>query len=121
MDFDELSHAVIGCALEVHRELGPGLLESAYHRALEYELSLAGIPFATEVDLPVNYKGVAIPTNYRIDLFVNGQIILELKAVERIIPVHWAQLLTYMKLTNTTKGLLFNFNEPTLFIKRMVL
>jgi GxxExxY protein len=121
MEFEELSRRVIGCALEVHRELGPGLLESAYHRALEYELELVLIDFVSEVDLPVNYKGMAIPANYRIDLFINGQIIVELKAVEKILPIHEAQLLTYMKLTKTRTGLLLNFNQPTLYIKRMVL
>jgi len=114
---------VIGCAIEVHRNLGPGLLESAYEQCLAYELSQAGLAFELQKTLPVEYKGIHIDCGYRIDVLVEDKIILELKAVERLLPVHAAQLLTYMKLADVGIGLLINFHELQLVkgLKRFVL
>src|SRR5205085_481070 len=92
---DELSHLIIGAAIEVHRHLGPGLLESAYQKCLEHEMKLRAIPFEPEVKLPVVYKGLALDCAYRMDLVVGGLVIVELKSVEKLIPIHDAQLLTY--------------------------
>ena len=121
--FDELSNAVIGCAIEVHRELGPGLLESAYEKCLAHELGLKGIPFVLQTVMPVEYKGVLIDCGYRLDLLVDGKLILELKAVAAIEPIHEAQILTYLKLAKVKSGLLINFNVPQLRqgLKRFVL
>jgi len=123
MEFDELSRRVIGCALEVHRELGPGLLESAYGQCLAHELTLKGIPFELQKAMPVDYKGVQIDCGYRVDLLVDGKIVLELKAVVAFEPIHEAQILTYMKLAKVRTGLLINFNVPLLRhgIQRFVL
>jgi GxxExxY protein len=123
VEFDELSYRVIGCALEVHRALGPGLLESAYEQCLARELSLAGIPFELQVPLPVEYKGVRLDCGYRLDAVVDGRVVVELKAVEKMALIHEAQLLTYMKLAGLKVGLLINFNVPVLKegIKRLVL
>jgi len=123
MEFDELSRRVIGCALEVHRELGPGLLESAYGQCLAHELTLKGIPFELQKAMPVDYKGVPIDCGYRVDLLVDGKIVLELKAVVAFEPIHEAQILTYMKLAKVRTGLLINFNVPLLRhgIQRFVL
>jgi GxxExxY protein len=109
-EFSDLSHRVIGCAIEVHRELGPGLLESTYRDCLAKELELNGIPCQREVALPVLYKGLRIESGYRIDLLVDDDILLELKAVTELCPVHEAQLLTYMKLAEISHGFLINFN-----------
>ena len=114
MKFNDLSTKVIGCALEVHRNLGPGLLESAYEHCLAHELSLANIPFELQRGIPVEYKGVKLECVYRIDILIDDQIIIELKAVEELMPIHEAQLLTYMKLTNISLGLLINFNVKLL-------
>lgn len=123
MEFDKLSNRVIGCALEVHRALGPGLLESAYEQCLAHELSLAGINFRLQVPVAVEYKGIKIDCGYRIDMLINDELIVELKSVERIVPIHQAQLLTYMKLAEVKVGLLINFNVEILKagIKRFVL
>ena len=123
MKFDELSNKVIGCALEVHKNLGPGLLESTYEQCLAHELKMANIPFRLQHPLPVEYKGIKLDCGYRVDLFIDGKMIIELKSVERILPIHQAQLLTYMKLTGVSIGLLINFNVQYLKdgIKRMVL
>lgn len=110
IQFDEVSRKVIGCAIEVHRELGPGLLESAYARCLAHELTLKGIAFELQKPMPVESKGVQIDCGYRLDLVVDGQIILELKAVAAIEPIHEAQILTSMKLAKVRTGLLINFN-----------
>lgn len=120
---DALSDAAIGCAIEVHRSLGPGLLESAYCDCLAHELSLAKIQFRREVPLPIDYKGVTLATAYRLDFLVDEQLILEIKAVERIEDIHEAQLLTYLRLSGKKTGLLLNFNERYLKngILRMVL
>ena len=110
----ELSDQIIGAAIEVHRELGPGLLESTYQACLAHELSLRGIPFVSQLDLPLTYKGVQPDVGYRIDLLVDDKIIVELKAVERVTPIHEAQLLTYLRLLKKPVGLLLNFSVPVL-------
>ena len=110
----ELTDKIIGAAIEVHKVLGPGLLESAYQVCMEHESSLRRIPFEHLVDLSLNYKGIILDAGYVIDLVYNKRVIVELKAVERVIPVHEAQLLTYMKLTGIRVGLLINFNIPVL-------
>jgi GxxExxY protein len=122
MKFDELSNKVIGCALKVHRELGPGLLESTYEQCLCYELSQVGINFERQKELPVKYQNVMIDCGYRIDLLVEGKLIVELKSVDTLQRIHEAQLLTYMKLAQIGIGLLINFNSVLLRdgIKRLV-
>jgi GxxExxY protein len=121
--FDELSKRVIGCAIEVHRNLGPGLLESTYEQCLAHELKCVGIPFMLQHPLPVNYSGVKLDCGYRVDLLIDNKIIVELKSVEKLLPIHQAQLLTYMKLAEIKIGLLMNFNVRFMKngIKRMVL
>jgi GxxExxY protein len=123
MTFDPLSNRVIGCAIEVHRELGPGLLESAYQICLAHELSRAGIRFVLEQPMPVAYKGLQLDCGYRLDMLVENELILELKAVEEVLGIHEAQILTYLKLAKLKTGLLINFNVPILKqgIKRFVL
>jgi GxxExxY protein len=120
--FDELTKRVIGACIEIHRSLGPGLLESAYEECLCHELSLAGISYERQKPLPVHYKGVNLDCGYRLDLVVGHKLVVELKAVESLLPVHEAQLLTYLKLSGLTLGLLINFNVPVLKsgIKRIV-
>lgn len=123
MEFEMLSNRVIGAAIEVHRCLGPGLLESAYRQCLAHELALAGIAFASEYPVPVTYKDVKLDCGYRIDLLVESRLVVELKAVEKLLPLHEAQLLTYMRLAQASTGLLINFNVKFLKdgLKRMVL
>ena len=111
---DPLTHKVIGCAIEVHRNLGPGLLESAYEICLAYELKHADLLVERQLELPIRYKDVNLDCGYRVDMIVEKQLLIELKAVSELLPVHEAQLLTYMKLTNISKGLLLNFNVPIL-------
>jgi GxxExxY protein len=111
---DPRTSPIIGAAIEVHRQLGPGLLESAYEQCLCHELHLRGLPFKCQVDLPVSYKGVQLDCGYKIDLIVGDEVIVELKSVERILPVHEAQLLTYLKLSGKKVGLLINFNSSLL-------
>jgi GxxExxY protein len=111
---DPRTAAIIGAAIEVHRQLGPGLLESAYEQCLCHELHLRELPFTCQVDLPVSYKGLKLDCGYKIDLVVNEEVIVELKAVEKILPVHEAQLLTYLKLSGRKVGLLINFNSSLL-------
>jgi GxxExxY protein len=120
---DPLTEKIIGFAIEVHRQLGPGLLESAYEECLCYELRQSGLVFRRQVPLPVVYKAIRLDCGYRIDIVVEERVILELKTVERLIPVHDAQLLTYLKLSGVRIGLLLNFNAPVLKdgIRRMVL
>ena len=122
MEFDELSKRVIGCALEVHRELGPGLPESTYEQCLAHELKLNGIRFKLQHPQPVEYKGVRLDCGYRVDLLIEDELIIELKAVEQIKGIHEAQRLTYMKLAGIKTGLLMNFNVTRLKngIKRFV-
>ena len=120
---DGLSGKVIGCMIEVHQALGPGLLESTYQQCLARELDLQGIAFKLENPLPVEYKGIQLDCGYRIDVLVEDRMIVELKAVDAIKEIHKAQLLTYMKLAGIKIGLLVNFNVPKLTsgIKRFVL
>jgi len=112
--FTDLSHRVIGAAIEVHRHLGPGLLESTYQQCLARELHLSGISFKLEYPLPVEYKGLHLDCGYRIDVLIEDAIILELKSVTQLKPIHEAQLLTYMKLTHIKQGFLINFNVEIL-------
>ena len=118
-----LSREIIGAAIEVHKSLGPGLLESAYESCLCQELKLSGIPFEHQVPLGLEYKSVRLEDVYRMDIIVNGMVLLELKSVERLEPIHDAQLLTYLRLSHIWLGLLINFNIPVLKqgIKRFVL
>jgi len=111
---DPFTEKVIGCAIEVHRQLGPGLLESTYQQCLAYELSQSDIPFHLEWAMPVEYKNIKLDCGYRIDVFVDEQLILELKAIEQIKDIHKAQLMTYMKLAHIKTGLLINFNVTKL-------
>ena len=108
------THDIVGAAIEVHRRLGPGLLESTYESCLCRELSLRGISFRQEVPLPVHYRGLELDCGYRLDIVVEDSVIVEVKAVGKILPVHRAQLLTYLKLTNLRLGLLINFNVEVL-------
>ena len=110
MDENEVATAVIGAAIEVHRHLGPGLLESAYELALTHELRLRGVPVLRQVTLPVTYKGVELDEAYRIDLVVCDLVLVEVKAVEALTMVHQAQLLTYLRLSGRRLGLLLNFH-----------
>jgi GxxExxY protein len=123
LEFDALSNQVIACAIEVHKNLGPGLLESTYGQCLAYELSQKKIFFYREYALPVEYKGVKLDCGYRVDLMVENALILELKSIETVLPIHEAQLLTYMKLARIHTGLLINFNVKRLKegLKRFVL
>lgn len=111
---NEVTSAIIGAAIEVHRLLGPGLLESTYQQCLCRELRLRGIPFESEKPVPVHYKDMILESGYRVDLLVAGLVVVEIKAVEQILPVHEAQLLTYMKLGGWKLGLLINFNVALL-------
>ena len=113
-EIDKLATIVLGCAINVHRELGAGLLESSYELALCYELSQANIKFARQVSLPVTYRGVKLESNYIIDILVEDSIVLELKSVEMLLPIHEAQLITYLKLSKKPLGYLINFNVPLL-------
>ena len=119
----ELTHSVIGCAIEVHRALGPGLLESAYEECLAHEFVLSGLPFERQLTLPVEYKGHQLDCAYRIDLLVAEEVLLEVKAVDSLLPIHQAQVLTYLKLGGWHIGLLINFNVPILTqgLRRLVL
>jgi GxxExxY protein len=123
MEFDELSKSVIGCAIEVHRALGPGLLESACRQCLAHELSLAKILFRMELPLPIQYKGVLLDCGYRMDIVVAGNLLLELKSVEALLAIHHAQILSHMRLARIPIGPLINFNVLKLAngIKRFVL
>ena len=120
---DPISAMVIGAAIEVHRVLGPGLLESAYEECLCHELSLRGIAFERQLALPVDYKGVRLNCGYRLDIVLPGKLVIEIKAAEALAPIHDAQLLTYLKLSGIRTGLLLNFNVPLLRdgIRRLVI
>ncbi|WP_165227472.1 GxxExxY protein [Aquisphaera insulae] len=120
---NELTRLVIGAAIQVHREMGPGLLESIYQACLEIELRNAGIDFVSQYRLPLVYKGQELKDNLVLDIYIPGRLIVELKAVEHVLPVHEAQLLTYLKLSHTHIGLLINFNVPVLKdgLKRIIL
>ena len=114
MEINVLTSAIIGAAIEVHRLLGPGLLESAYERCLCHELNLTGLSFENQKPLSIHYKGVSIERAYQLDLVVENAVILELKSCREIEPIHKAQLLTYLKLTGLSVGLLLNFNVPVM-------
>lgn len=122
MDIEELGCAVIGAAIKVHRILGPGLLESAYQKCLNYELGKMGHHVECELALPVQYESIKIDVGYRVDMVVEGLIIIENKTVERLLPIHEAQLLTYLKMKGCRLGYLLNWNVPMLKdgIKRLV-
>jgi GxxExxY protein len=122
VEINELTNKVIGAAIEVHKTLGPGLLESTYEKCLCQEFRLRGIPFANQVPLPVVYKGKKLDCGYQMDLVVGDSVILELKSCEKIEPIYHAQLLTYLKLSGFKLGLLLNFNVPVMRdgIRRMV-
>ena len=114
MDINQLSSKIIGAAIEVHKVLGPGLLESAYEKCLCHELKLRGLSFDSQKPLPLVFKGEEIDCGYRLDVVVGNAIILELKACEKIEPIHKAQLLTYLKISGLTLGLILNFNVPVM-------
>ncbi|MGD8483967.1 MAG: GxxExxY protein [Thioalkalispiraceae bacterium] len=122
MKENSLSNLVIGAAIEVHREMGPGLLESVYHQCLQHELAIRGVPYEVEVPIKAGYKQLDFDCAYRMDIVVNDSVVLELKVVEKLLPVHEAQLLSYLRLTGKRLGLLINFNAPVLKagIKRIV-
>jgi GxxExxY protein len=107
---DPLTERIIGFAIEIHRQLGPGLLESAYEECLSFELQQAGIAFQRQTSVPVVYKPVRLDCAYRLDLMIENRLIVEIKSVERLMPIHEAQLITYLRLTNLPVGLLLNFN-----------
>ena len=121
-NLNNLTDQIIGSAIDVHKELGPGLLESAYQTCLAIELGQREISYEREVELAIEYKGLKVDANYRLDFIVEDSIILEIKSVERIIPIHEAQLLTYLRLSGKKLGLLINFNVPLLKdgIKRLI-
>lgn len=120
---EELTHKLIAAAIEVHKHLGPGLMESAYEQCYCHEIALQAIPFERQVTLPVEYKGVKLDLGYRIDMVADKKVIVEFKCVEKILPVHEAQLLTYMKISKIPVGLIINFHAARIKdgIKRMVL
>ena len=119
---NQVTEKIIGCAIEIHKTLGPGLLESAYEECLCFELSQCGLSFRRQLPLPLKYKGVKLDCGYMMDLVVEDLIVVELKTVEKLPPIHEAQLLTYLKLYRRSVGLLINFNVPVLItgIKRIV-
>jgi GxxExxY protein len=110
MDENSLSNAIIGAAIEVHTQLGPGLLESAYEKCLAHEMQLRNIPFECQKPVTLNYKGIELDCGFRMDFLVDGLVVVELKAIDGLLPVHEAQVLTYLKLTGCKLGLMLNFN-----------
>lgn len=119
----QLTGAIIGCAVTVHRALGPGLLESSYQACLEYQLGVAGLEVRSQVGLPLTYGSVRLDVGYRMDMIVADLVVIEVKSVDKILPIHESQLLTYLKLSSKQVGLLINFNTEKLTdgIKRKVL
>ena len=111
---EQVTEQIIGAAIEVHRELGPGLLESAYEQCFCHELHLRGLPFQCQLQLPVEYKGLKLDCGYRLDAVVDDSVLIELKSVEQILPIHHAQLLTYLRLSGKKVGLIINFNVAVL-------
>lgn len=111
---EDLTERVIGAAIEVHRALGPGLLESAYEECFCHELHLRGIAFERQLPLPVEYKGITLDCGYRLDIVIENSPVFEIKCVEQVLPVHEAQLLTYLKMAHKRVGLILNFNVPIL-------
>jgi len=123
LEQERLTETIIGAAIEVHKELGPGLLESSYEAAFAQELLLRGINFERQKDMPINYKGILLEVGYRLDVLVEDRVIVELKAVEKVLPIHEAQLITYLKHSKKRVGLLINFNVTLLkdgIIRRIV-
>jgi len=122
-NINDLTGAIIGAAIEVHRTLGPGLLESIYEECLCKELSFRNIAYEKQKEIPIEYKGIKLNSKYRIDVIVEKKLVLEIKACENLMPIHEAQILTYLKLTRCKVGLLINFNVPILKngIKRFIL
>jgi GxxExxY protein len=121
--YEELSHSIIGAAIEVHKELGAGLLESAYKACFAHELNLRDIRFQMEVDLPIRYKGILLNCGYKMDFVIEEKIVVENKSVEKMHPVHEAQLLTHLRLSGCRVGLLINYNVPVLkdgIIRRVI-
>ncbi|MFH1896741.1 MAG: GxxExxY protein [Candidatus Desantisbacteria bacterium] len=114
MGINQITEKIIGAAIEIHRTLGPGLLESAYEECLCYELSMAGLHFRRQVELPVIYKGIKLDCGYRMDILIEEKVVAELKTVEKLLPIHEAQLLTYLKMMDKRIGLLINFNVSVL-------
>ncbi len=114
---NQLTYDIIGAAIEVHKILGKGLLESVYHKCMIEELKLRKINFKSEFKVPINYKGVDLDFDFKCDLFIEDLVIVELKAVNEILPIHDAQLLTYMKLLSVPKGLILNFHSNTIFLE----
>jgi len=114
LKINEITNEIIGAAIEVHRALGPGLLESAYEECLCHELTLRGIPFSRQQALPVSYKSIQLDCGYRLDLLVANSVVVEIKAIDGLLPIHEAQLLTYLKMGGWQVGLLMNFNVPVL-------
>jgi GxxExxY protein len=114
MTENEISNKVIGIAIELHKKLGPGLLESVYENALAYDLRDSGLKVIQQVPMPFEYKEVKLDVGYRLDLLVENKLIIEIKSIETLVPVHYAQLLTYLKLSNIKLGLLINFNTKLL-------
>lgn len=114
MEKDFLTQQIIGCAIEVHKQLGPGLLESSYEACLMHELMSQNIDAKSQVCLPINYKGELINAGYRLDILIPDKLIIELKAVDKLVPIHTAQIITYLKLSNIKTGLLINFNVKKL-------
>jgi GxxExxY protein len=112
---NQISERVIGAAIEVHRQLGPGLLESSYHTCFCRELDLRGVSYTTEIPLPIEYKGVRLAKGYVIDFLIEEAVIVEVKSVRKLLPIHPSQLMTYMRLQGLSSGLLINFNVETLF------
>ena len=120
---NSLTDAIIGAAITVHRELGPGLLESVYEKCLALELTKSGLQITAQKEIPLTYKGLALESGFRADLIVENKVLIELKSIDQLLPVHTAQVLTYLKLSNLRTGLLINFNVPLLKngIKRLSL
>jgi GxxExxY protein len=114
MDINELTYKIIGCAYDVHKELGPGLLESTYEKCLCFEFEKLGIKYERQKELPISYKGMTLDNGYRIDVLVEDKIVIELKSVDTLQSIHSAQLLTYLKLSQKPLGLLINFNVTNL-------
>ncbi len=123
MDINKTTELIIGSAIEVHNALGPGLLESTYEQCLCRELELRGIPFARQSPIPLEYKGLRLDCGYRLDVIVADTVVVEIKSVDVLLPIHKAQLITYLKLGGWKLGLLINFNVPTLVqgVRRVVL
>ena len=112
---DELSYQIIGAAIEVHKHIGPGMLESVYQTCLEIELTTRGLSFQQELEIPIEYKGYHVQSLFRCDFFIENQIVVELKSVAELLPIHEAQVINYMNLLKTPKGILLNFNVTNLF------